>query len=167
MTCVIKRGEDDKLEVETFVHLFDSCVQDWFSIASIVQHTISMIKMEDPHIETVYLLFDNAGCYHNTELILSLKAMGDRHGVVFSRYDFSDPQSGKDVCDRRIASMKTHIRHWVNEGHDVTTAGEMKITLESHGGVRGCRFAVVEINKENLNAEVSKIPRISFLNNFQ
>ena len=109
----------------------------------------------------------NAGCYHNTELILSLKAMGDRHGVVFSRYDFSDPQSGKDVCDRKIASMKTHIRHWVNEVHDVTTAGEMKITLESHGGVRGCRFTLVEINKENLNAEVSKIPGISFLNNFQ
>ena len=63
--------------------------------------------------------------------------------------------------------MKTHIRHWVNEGHDVTTAGEMKIALESHGGVRGCRFAVVEINKENLNAEVSKIPGISFLDNFQ
>ena len=167
VTCAIKRGEDDKLEVETFVHLFDSCVQDWFSIASIVEHTISMIKMEDPHIATVYLRSDNAGCYHNTELILSLKAMGDRHDVVFSRYDFFDPQSGKDVCDRRIASMKTHIRHWVNEGHDVTTAGEMKILLESHGGVRGCRFAVVEINKENLNAEVSKIPGISFLNNFQ
>ena len=168
VTCAIKRGEDDKLEVETFVHLFDSCVQDcWFSIASIVEHTISMIKMEDPHIATVYLRSDNAGCYHNTELILSLKAMGDRHGVEFSRYDFSDPQSGKDVCDRRIASMKTHIRHWVNEGHDVTTAGEMKIALESHGGVRRCRFAVVEINKENLTAEVSKIPGISFLNNFQ
>ena len=117
--------------------------------------------MEDPHIATVYLLSDNAGCYHNTELILGLKAMGDRHGVVFSRYDFSDPQSGKDVCDRRIASMKTHIRHWVNEVH-----GEMKIALESHG-VRGCRFTVVEINKENLNAEVSKMPGISFLNNFQ
>ena len=50
-----------------------------------------MIKMEDPHIATVCLRSDKAGCYHNTELILSLKAMGDRHGVEFSRYDFSDP----------------------------------------------------------------------------
>ena len=73
--------------------------------------------------------------------------MGDRHVVVFSRYDFSDPQSEKDVCHRRIASMKTHIRHWVNEVHDVTTAGEMKIALESHG-VRGCRFTVVEIKPQ-------------------
>ena len=93
--------------------------------------------------------------------------MGDRHGVVFERYDLSDPQSGKDVCDRRIASMKTHIRRWVNEGHDVTMAEEMKTALESHGGVRGLHFAVVEIDKANLNAQVKKILGISFLNNFQ
>ena len=89
--------------------------------------------------------------------------MGDRYGVVIERYDFSDPQSRKDVCDRRIASMKTDIRRWVNEGHDVTTAREMKAALESHGGVRGCRCAVVEINKTQLNARVKKIPGISLL----
>ena len=59
--------------------------------------------------------------------------------------------------------MKTHIRRWVNEGHDVTTAEKMKVALESHGGVRGCRFAVVEIDKTKMNAEVRKIPGISFL----
>ncbi|XP_067037496.1 uncharacterized protein [Acropora muricata] len=31
VTCAIKREEDDRLEVDTFVHLFDTCVQDWFS----------------------------------------------------------------------------------------------------------------------------------------
>ena len=123
--------------------------------------------MEDPSITKFYLRSDNAGCYHNTELLLSLKAMGDRHGVVFERCDFSYPRSGKDVCERRIASMKTHIRCWVNEGHDVTTAEEMKTALESHGGVKRCRFAVVEIDKANLNAQVKKILGISFLNNFQ
>ena len=92
--------------------------------------------------------------------------MGERHGVEFKRYDFSDPQSGKDVCDRRSASMKTHMRRWVNEGHNITTAEEMKIALESHEGVRRCRFAVVEINKSTQNSQVKKIPGISFLNNF-
>ena len=75
---------------------------------------------------------DNAGCYQNTNLLLSLQALAARHGMVFVHYDFSDPQSGKDVCDHRIVSMKTHIRRWVNEGHDVTTAEEMKVALESH-----------------------------------
>ena len=58
------------------------------------------------------------------------------------------------------------MRRWVNEGHGITTAEEMKIALESHEGVRGCRFAVVEIDKSTQNSQVKKIPGISFLNNF-
>ena len=81
--------------------------------------------MEDLSITKFFLRSDNASCYHNTELLLSLKAMGKRHGVEFKHYDFSDPPSGKDVCDRRIASMKTHMRRWVNECNDITTAEEI------------------------------------------
>ena len=76
-------------------------------------HVLSVIKKEDPSITKFFLRSDNAGCYHKTELLLSLKAIGERHGVEFKRYDFSDPQSGKDVCGLRIAWMKTHMRRWV------------------------------------------------------
>ena len=62
--------------------------------------------------------------------------------------------------------MKTHMRRWVNEGHDITTAEEMKIVLEFREGVRGCRFAVVVIDTSTQNSQVKKIPGISFLNNF-
>ena len=79
--------------------------------------------------------------------------MGKRHRVEFKRYDFPDLQSGKDICDRTIASMKTHMRRWVNEDHDITTAEEMKIALESHEGIRGCRFAVAEIDKATKNSQ--------------
>ena len=34
---------------------------------------------------------------------------------LFSRYDFSEPQSGKDVCDRIISPMKGAIRRYCNE----------------------------------------------------
>ena len=76
--------------------------------------------MEDPSITKFFLRSDNAGCYHNTELLLSLKAMGERHRVEFKRYDFSDPQSGKDDCDRRIASMKTHMHHYCERNENST-----------------------------------------------
>ena len=62
------------------------------------------------------------------------------------RYDFSDPQSGKDVCDRKIVPMKGRIQRWVNEKHDVVTAVDMKEALESYGAVRGCRIAVAEVD---------------------
>lgn len=62
------------------------------------------------------------------------------------RYDFSDPQAGKDICDRKTAPMKAHIRRWVDERHDVITAEDMKQALESHVGLRGCRAAVAEVD---------------------
>ena len=77
-------------------------------------------------MKTAYLKSDNAGCYHNASLILSLKCIGKRAGISVRRYDFSNPQAGKDVCDRKIALMKGHIQRWVNEKHDVVTAVDMK-----------------------------------------
>ena len=43
VTCSIKRvsEDEDRVDVDTFVHIFDSCTQDWFSVASIVEHVPS------------------------------------------------------------------------------------------------------------------------------
>lgn len=100
--------------------------------------------MEDPQITKAYLRSENAGCYYITEPLLSLQAFASRHGMVLVPLcDFSDSQSGKDVCFSRIVSMKTHIHCRINEGLDVTTAEEVKVTLKSHSGVRVRRFAAV------------------------
>jgi len=63
--------------------------------------------------------------------------------------------------------MKAHIKRWVNERHDVVTAEDMKAALESHGGIKGCRAAVVEVDTTRERNKDSKIPGISVLNNFQ
>ena len=139
------RGEKE-YSIETFVHVFDSCTQDWFSVASILEHLLVTIKQEHSAVNRAYLKSDNVGCYHNASLILSLKPIGERDGIYIKRYDFSDPQTGKDICDRRIAPMKGHIQRWVDEKHDVVTAVDMKTALESYGGVRGCRVAVAEVD---------------------
>ena len=52
--------------------------------------------------------------------------------------------------------MKAPIKRWVNEKHDVLSAEDMKTGLESQGGIKGCRAAVVEVDGT-----------ISVLNNFQ
>jgi hypothetical protein len=81
------------------------------------------------------------------------------------RYDSSDPQAGKDICDRKTAPMKAHIRRFVNENNDMTTAEDMKKALESHSGLRGCRVAVVEIDASKDLHGSNKIPDISLLYN--
>ena len=71
---------------------------------------------------------DNAGCYHCGYLLLSLPSIVDRTGVKITRYDFSEPQAGKD--------------RFLNEGNDIKTASDMKTAFESYGGVKGCYAAV-------------------------
>ena len=155
-----------KYEVECFVHLFNSCNQNSFALMSVIEHLLHNIKLEYPSINKAFLRSDNAGCYHNGPLILSLPYVGERTGVKPVRYDFSDPQAGKDICDRKTAPMKAHIRRWVNEKHDVITAEDMKQARESHGGLKGCRAAVVEVDTTKETGSDNKIPGISLLNNF-
>jgi len=47
------------------------------------------------------------------------------------------------------------------------TAEDMKAALESHGSIKGCRAAVVEVDTTRESNKDSKIPGISALNNFQ
>ena len=155
----------EKFQVECFVHLFDNCTQNSFVVASIIEHLLNTIKKESPEIENVFLRSDNAGCYHSRSLLLSLPFISQRTGMTILRYDFSEPQSGKDICDRKTAPMKAHIRRWVNEKHNVITAEDMKTALESHGGVKGVRAAVVQVDT-NKEITANKIPGISLLNNF-
>ena len=65
------------------------------------------------------------------------------------RYDFSDPQAGKDDCDGRITSVKSHMRRYINEGHDIKSAGDMKAAIDSSGGVKGGQAAVVKLQEHN------------------
>lgn len=168
VSAVIFKTEEG-FEVECYVHLFNSCTQNWFSVASIIEHVLSMIKNQSPNITNAYLKSDNAGCYHNSQLLLELPDIGRRTGISVQRYDFSDPQSGKDICDRKISPMKGHIRRFVNEKNDVVSAEDMKQALESHGGVKGCKFVVAEVDMPSKATEATaakSIEGISLLNNF-
>ena len=167
MSAVITRHEDGHLEVECFVHIFNCCSQNNYAIASIFDHLLHTIKEEYPGVKRAFIRSDNAGCYHNGTLLLFLADIGERTGITPVRYDFSDPQACKDICDRKIAPMKAHIRRFVNENKDVTTAEEMKKALESHGGLRGCRVAVVVVDTSQELNEANQIPDISLLLNFK
>ena len=167
VSAVITRSTAEKFQVECFVHLFNTCTQNSFAVASIIENLLKVLKKEHTILKQAFLRSDNAGCYKNGALLLSLPEISARSGIKVLRYDFSDPQAGKDICDRKTASMKAHIKRWVNEKHDVLTAEDMKQALESHGGVKGCRAAVVEVDISQDVVKDNKIPGISLLNNFQ
>ena len=174
--CFVKRGISwhisvvfrrvrGELQSQSFVHIIQQCNQDSTCIILIMQHVLKTLKAEHPEITTAFYRQDNAGCYHCANTILACPVIGKSTGIQVSRLDFSDPQGGKGPADRLAATCKSHIRIYMNEGHNVTKAEEMQEALLSHGGVNGVRVAVLQTVPE-INQE-QKIPGISKLHNFE
>lgn len=153
--------------MRTYVHLLDQCSQNWFSVASLYENTLTEVKRKSPEIVEAFARSDNAGCYHCALLLLSIHGISQRTGIVTSRYDFSESNSGKDICDRHISPMKSHIRQYVNAGHDVENASDMKRALDSYSGVRGCRASVVKVNTSAQQIHSHNWTGVQMFSNFQ
>ena len=109
---------------------------------------------------------DEAGCYHNNFLLASIRDAGRRVGIEITRYDFSKPQDGKDICDRILCPMQSSIRWYCNEGHDVDSAKDMSVAL-SERPVQGTTASVCAINETEKTLEVHKVEGFSKYHNFK
>ena len=89
-------------------------------------------------------------------------------GIEVIRYDFSDPQSGKDLCDRKIAPCKQPLRHYVAENHNLESAKDIKKGSEFPPGIAGMSFAERKIDQSAMlaGAANNKLPEITKCNNF-
>ena len=99
-------------------------------------------------------------------LVSSLCDLGNRQGIQVVRYDHSEPQSGKDVCDRILCPLKASIRRYCNEGHDIITAQDMHTALKERP-VHGTTATVCTIEQQNNTLEISAISNYSKLHNFE
>ena len=153
-------------EVISYAHLFDQCTQDWFSLASILEDLLTKLEARNPLIQRAYLKSDEAGCYHNSSLIAAVRDIAKRVGVTVHSYHYSEPQSGKDICDRILCPLKSSIRMYCNEGHDVLTAADMRDALIQHP-VKGTSAAVCVVNESRKTLSVKKMEQFSSFHNFE
>ena len=118
-----------------------------------------------PQITQVSLRSNEAGCYHyNFPLAVATDA-GKRFGLTVTQYDFSEPQYGKDVCDRILCRMKSAIRRYCCEGNDVLSAKDMRTAL-SESPVRGTIACVCLVNETQKTLKVNKMDGFSKYHNF-
>jgi len=135
VTVATRRGEDGKLQMLTFVHVFKACKQDSFTVLAVMADVIEQLKIIMPQLRSVFYRQDNAGCYHGAATILCAHVLGQRHGVTIKRLDFSDPQGGKGACDRKAATIKSHMRIFLNAGNDIESPEQMIQAILSSGGI--------------------------------
>ena len=102
-TLITNDVSSGNVELKSNAHIFDSCQQDWYAVYSIIENTLQAVKKEHPQINRVSFRSDEAGCYHNNFLMAAVSDAGKRVGITVTQYDFSEPQYGKDVCDRICA----------------------------------------------------------------
>ena len=94
----------------------------------------------------------------------SLPSIGHETGIRVIGYDFSEAQHGKDICDRKTATMKQHAVAVTKT--DILTACDLKKALESNGGVKGCRVSIVEMPQRSGQIDTNvKIKGISQIHN--
>ena len=125
---------------------------------------IKQLKVIMPSLTSVYYRQDNAGCYHSAATINYVRIIGMPNDVTIKRLDFSDPQGGKGCCDRKAATVTSHIRIHLNSGNDVETAVQMKDAILSSGGVPAVAVTLCEAFKLS-KLPLLKIDGIRFRNN--
>jgi len=73
------------LFISYYNHLFNSCSQDWFAALSILENLLTTIRSSNPNVKKAYLRSDEAGCSHNSQLIVAARDIGQRVGVSIDR----------------------------------------------------------------------------------
>ena len=68
------------------------------------------------------------------------------------RYDFSDPQLGKDLRGRKIVPCKQRLPHHVAENQNMESAKDIEKGLESPPGIAGASVAECKINQSGTSA---------------
>ena len=164
--CLVVSTSDHT--IHTHVVAIDSCKQDWFSVYCILEEVFVCVKESHQSVCRAILRSDNFGCYLCSVLLSTITSTSRRSGIELIRYDFSDPQSSKDLCDRKIAPCKLRLRHYVAENHNVESAKDIKKGLESPPRIAGSSVAECKIDQSTMSADAAnnKIPRITRFNNF-
>ena len=149
------------------MHVVENCSQDSPVVIHIMEHVLRTLKTENPELTAAFFRNDNAECYHNSTLLAECRSMGAATRVTVSRMDFSDPHGGKGPCDRKAATIKAHVRRFINEDHDVQTPKDLETAMLqlSAGGLSGVRVALVD--SLGITDSPIKWDGISLINNLQ
>ncbi|CAG2256291.1 unnamed protein product [Mytilus edulis] len=144
----------------THIHVFESPTsQDAAVTSQIMVDVAKDIMLLRTDVKHIHFFSDNAGCYKSSYTLLTLQQ--ELSNSIVS-YNFCEAQNGKGPCDRRASHVKSIIRRYINEGHDVTTAQQMKERKEKDIKVK----VASSVNIVDVVSSKSNIPSISLMYNF-
>ncbi|CAF2131505.1 unnamed protein product [Rotaria magnacalcarata] len=133
---VIDKKEKYSFKYKVFVYVFDQCTQDSETVVAILNDVLCHVKQTDLQIKNAFIRSDKTGCYHSANTLVSVKQISEKAGIVIKRIGFCDPQGGKGPCDRYAVVIKSNVRRYLNENHNVATASELFEACHSYKGAK-------------------------------
>ena len=166
VSCLVYSDKKNEKRTLTFVHLFDNTSQDALAVLSIIDSIMNHITNKFGK-RNLYFRSDNAGCYHSQMIIGFINLIAKRNNQNLKRYDFSEAQAVKDICDRKISPIKRAIQEFVSNGNDVLNSAQMKAAIESNPRLKSVFIEICEIRSELNLKSIFDIKGITKYNSFE
>ena len=83
--------------------------QDGLAVLSMLEAFLKQLSVELPHIRTVTLQSDNAGCYQAKELLLLIAILNTSSQIRIVRFIHTETQDGKGLIDAHFAKGTAHL----------------------------------------------------------
>ena len=136
------------------------CDQDVIDTLCVAEHVLKEIQKDHTNIKQLFRKTDNAGCYSGNSVAEIEYSICRQNGFTLLRHDYNKPQKGKDQADRESAVAKKYMNGYLNSGHSIITAEDIKKGILYLGGPADTKVSVIEINKNDCHIVHSKIPNI-------
>ena len=103
---------------------------------------LKQLNVELPHIRTVTLQSDNAGCYQAKELLLLIAILNTSSQIRIVRFIHTETQDGKGLIDAHFAKGTAHLMKFMktsqqNRIRTIATAKGLAAALAWGGGGGG------------------------------
>lgn len=90
---------------------------------------LEKFRVDFPHITSLIKRSDNASILAGQTTPEGDWSLAKRIGIQLLMRDYSEIQSGKDICDRIVGAAKLRMKAYLHAGHDITTACQIKIGM--------------------------------------
>ena len=127
-------------------------------VMRLVLHMLSMIEAflkqlhsELPHIKTVILQSDNAGCYQSKELLLLIATLNKNNDIRITSYIHTETQDGKVLIDAHFTKGSAHLVRFMkmaqnNRIRSIATAKGLDAALAWGGGIQNSFVQLVSLD---------------------
>ena len=143
---------------------------------------LEKFRADFPHITSLIKRSDNASILAGQATPEGDSSLSRRAGLCLFMRDYSEIQSGKDICDRIVGAAKLRMKAYLHAGHDITTADQIKIgmyrmslvlmsashtlvEMEYCGGVKHVKIGTAEMIDNASPIKKRHIPEISKMRN--